>query len=209
MASKFTYDTNNKLFILKPGVTSLDAKTEFYSAVKYDWINNAPPGEAVPDVNLMHHRFPIESIGGQPIGGGQTISPYYNLLYGWRIRPAEENSALTIVGNIITAEGDEPFLPTLGAFNTFVTYVVSSNSITSETGGGGLTAADVWDLTNGIEPSLTPRQAMRLIAAASAGKLSGAAGPNVTIRNVGDTKDRIIATVDEDGNRTAVTTDGT
>lgn len=209
MASKFTYDTDNKLFIVKSGVTSIDARDEFYSAVKYDWLHDAPVGEAVPDLVLMHHRFPIESIGGQPIGGGQTISPYYNLLYGWRIRPAEESAALTVIGNIITAEGDEPFVPTIGAYNTFVTYVVSSNSITSETGGTGLTAAEVWDLTNGIEPSLTPRQAMRLLAAASAGKLSGAAGPTVSIRNVGDTKDRITATVDEDGNRIDIVTDVT
>jgi len=207
MAAKFTYDCTNKLFILKPGVTSLDAKTEFYSAIKYDWIHDAPVGESVPDIRLMHHLFPIESIGGQPIGGGQTISPYYNLLYGWRIRPPEENSALSIVGNIITAEGDEPFVPTVGAYNTFVTYVVSSNSITSETGAGTLTADEVWDLTNGIEPSLTPRQAMRLFAAALAGKTSIADGVR-TFRDVADTKDRITVEVDGTGNRTATTVDG-
>lgn len=70
-------------------------------------------------------------------------------------------------------------------------------------------AAALLDLSNGIETSITPRQAMRLILAASAGKLSGAATTTITIRNVGDSKDRITATVDSSGNRTAVTTDGT
>lgn len=65
------------------------------------------------------------------------------------------------------------------------------------------------DRSSGIETSITLRQALRLVLAASAGKLSGAAGATVTIRNVGDSKDRIVATVDADGNRTAVTTDVT
>jgi len=71
------------------------------------------------------------------------------------------------------------------------------------------TAAALWDLSDGIETSITPRQAMRLILAAAAGKLSGAATTTITIRNVGDSKDRLTATVDADGNRSAVTVDGT
>jgi hypothetical protein len=70
-------------------------------------------------------------------------------------------------------------------------------------------AAALMDLANGIETSITPRQALRLILAASAGKLSGAGTTTVTIRNVGDSKNRITATVDSDGNRSAVTTDAT
>lgn len=58
-----------------------------------------------------------------------------------------------------------------------------------------------------VETGLTVRQALRLISAALAGKVSGAETSTVTIRNVGDTKDRITATVDANGNRTAVTTD--
>lgn len=69
-------------------------------------------------------------------------------------------------------------------------------------------AAALLDATNGIETGLTLRNAMRLIAAASAGKLDGAATTTVTIRNaVADSKDRIVATVTEDGNRTAITYD--
>jgi hypothetical protein len=70
-------------------------------------------------------------------------------------------------------------------------------------------AAALLDLANGIETSITPRQAIRLILAASAGKLSGAATTTVTIRNVGDSKDRITAVVDSSGNRSAVTVDAT
>lgn len=64
------------------------------------------------------------------------------------------------------------------------------------------------DRANAIETGLTLRQALRLIAAADAAKLSGAATTTVTIRNaVADSKDRITATVDADGNRTAITYD--
>jgi len=63
------------------------------------------------------------------------------------------------------------------------------------------------DRANGIETGLTPRQAARLTVAAAAGKLSGAATSTITIRDLADTKNRIVATVDADGNRTAITRD--
>lgn len=69
------------------------------------------------------------------------------------------------------------------------------------------TADSILDQADGVESGITPRGALRLIAAASAGKLSGAATTTVAIRNVGDSKTRITATVDADGNRSAVTTD--
>ena len=63
------------------------------------------------------------------------------------------------------------------------------------------------DRANGVETSCTPRQALRLILSALAGKLSGAGTTEITIRDVGDTTDRIVATVDASGNRTAITLD--
>lgn len=58
-----------------------------------------------------------------------------------------------------------------------------------------------------IETSFSLRETLRLVMSALAGKLSGAATTTVTIRDVNDAKDRITATVDESGNRTAVTYD--
>lgn len=59
-----------------------------------------------------------------------------------------------------------------------------------------------------IESGLTLRQALRLVAAATAGKISGASGTTITIRNpIADSKDRIVATVDVDGNRSSLTYD--
>lgn len=55
--------------------------------------------------------------------------------------------------------------------------------------------------------SYTLRQLLRGIAAAGLGKLSGAATTTVTIRSADDTKDVVVATVDSDGNRSAITLD--
>lgn len=63
------------------------------------------------------------------------------------------------------------------------------------------------DRASAVETGVTPRGALRLMLAALAGKLSGAGTSTVTVRNVGDSKNRIQATVDADGNRAAVTTD--
>lgn len=64
------------------------------------------------------------------------------------------------------------------------------------------------DGEDAIETGLTLRQALRLLAAAAAGKLSGGNTATNVIRNaVADTKDRIVATVDKAGNRTAIAVD--
>ena len=64
-------------------------------------------------------------------------------------------------------------------------------------------------LDDAVEGGETLRQAVRLIRAAAVGKLSGAATTEITIRDAADTKARITATVDSNGNRSAVTTDAT
>lgn len=59
-----------------------------------------------------------------------------------------------------------------------------------------------------VETGLSVRDTLKLCVAALAGKISGASGTTVTIRNaVGDDANRIVATVDASGNRTAITYD--
>ena len=130
MAASLTYDTTNKLFILNAGVTALDIKVDLYSDVKEDWKDNA---------SLTKFRFPVISVGGQSIGGGQVISPYYILRYGWKIRPQEANHTLTISGNVITDDETDVFINTVGNYNVRIKYVVSSNSLTQEVAATGLT----------------------------------------------------------------------
>lgn len=62
---------------------------------------------------------------------------------------------------------------------------------------------------NDIETNYSLREALRLILSTLAGKVSGAPGTTITIRNITDDKDRVVATVDSNGNRTSVTYDVT
>ena len=93
---------------------------------------------------------------------------------------------------------------TVGAFaaDSITAAALATDAVTEIANG-------LLDLSNGVETGLTVRQALRLDTAALCGKSSGfPSGPGV-FRNVGDTKARITATVDSDGNRINVTTDAT
>lgn len=68
-------------------------------------------------------------------------------------------------------------------------------------------SVNVLTLADGVETGYTLQQAMRLILATSAGKLNGAETSTINIRDINDTKNRIVATVTESGNRTALTID--
>lgn len=98
---------------------------------------------------------------------------------------------------------------TAAAGVTFPASVASPTNITAGTittlSSAGIDA--ILDQTAGVETGVTPRQCFRLMLAGLAGKVSGASGTTVTIRDTNDTKNRIIATVDSSGNRSAVTLD--
>jgi hypothetical protein len=84
------------------------------------------------------------------------------------------------------------------------------DAILDDTGTAGvpLTAAAIDAILDEVvEGSTTMRQMLRGFAAALMGKASGMATTNAVLRDIGDTKNRITATVDADGNRTAVTLD--
>lgn len=81
--------------------------------------------------------------------------------------------------------------------------VISSNANTA-------IANALFDQANGVETGLTLRQWLRLGGAVLLGKASGLATATAVFRAaVSDSKDRVTATDDVDGNRTAVITDAT
>lgn len=98
--------------------------------------------------------------------------------------------------------------------NTNVADVANRNQVSIRTANSaGLVVVDQTSalvaaiLDSEIETGLTLKNALRLNTSVTSGKISGAPGPTIVIRNVGDTKDRVTATVDADGNRTAITYD--
>lgn len=66
-------------------------------------------------------------------------------------------------------------------------------------------ASAVW--AEALESGYTAQEIMRVMAAALAGEVSGAGTATVTIRDIADTTNRIVASVDGTGNRTSVTLD--
>lgn len=101
----------------------------------------------------------------------------------------------TLQGNVTTILAD--YARRTGDYSTLTTGNIPT---------AAQNATALLDAANGVETSFTLRQAMRLMLAALAGKLS-ISGNTVTIRDVNDTVNRIVATTDADGQRTAVTKD--
>jgi len=89
--------------------------------------------------------------------------------------------------------------------NTDMRGTDSANTVVPDAAGVAPTAAEI--MAAGDVDGFTLEEAMKLCLAGLAGKLSGAAGVTVTIQAADDSKARITATVDSDGNRSAVTLD--
>ena len=95
----------------------------------------------------------------------------------------------------------------VGAIKAKTDLIPSSPAAVGDIPTAAQNAAGLLDLANGVETGLTVRESLRAAVSALVGILAGAATGTITIRNVGNTKTRITATVDADGNRSAVTLD--
>jgi hypothetical protein len=88
------------------------------------------------------------------------------------------------------------------AAQTFDTMDTNIDSVLADTGTDGVVVAP-----RTVEGALDEIEALRLMLAALVGKASGGGTATITFRDTGDSKDRIILTVDSSGNRSAVTLD--
>jgi hypothetical protein len=212
-----TFNTGSKLQILDTG-TTIASVPRMYSDWK-DWVRLSSNAQ---------YDFAYSPLGGDAITGAITIPFYAFLVNGWQIRPQEASHTLEVVDGILVAPSD-PFVPTVGAYNVRVNYQQPVQAFTV-TSGSGVLPDDVADIAAAVDAStvlakeatvsavpgnvmgstvetgLDVTEALKLITAALAGKVSGAGTSTVTIRDVNDTANRIVATVDTSGNRTAVTT---
>lgn len=148
----------------------------------------------------------FDTTGGDDIGGGTFIGSYFFLRTdnGWTIKLPEASGAVKLTGNLFPrVAGAVMFTnPTGSGITVRVLVSTSAQALTVEAS-SNLTANDVWSEV--IETGFSAKDLIRLQAAALAGKLS-VSGDTVTIRDVNDTTDRIIATTDVAGQRTAITT---
>jgi len=89
--------------------------------------------------------------------------------------------------------------------NTVVTDAATSGVIVAGYAGGMDPETRVFNFADTQEGNLTLAQMLRVLLCAQVGKLSGAPGGPIIVRDTPDTMNRITATVDIVGNRTVVT----
>lgn len=91
---KVTFDGENRLIIIAPGVTDIDVKVDIYSDWK-EWVR-------VRD----YSKYPraLRTIGGDATTPGERAGDLYFLMNGWRIRTWEGSHELSIDG-VINVDG--------------------------------------------------------------------------------------------------------
>ena len=126
-----TFDPANKRIILDSASVTA---TELYSR-SCDWLalsDNAKYGAV------------FRTAGGDDLGGGLSIPPYYFLQGSWRVRPMESSHNLTITGNLFVDGGGVPVVPTLGTYQVNVNYTVPVQAQgISTSGSSGPSAAEI------------------------------------------------------------------
>ena len=108
MPDVVTFDGPNKIITeIAGGATNELDVIEIYSEWK-EWV-------ATSDNSKFLQGFGV--VGGDPISSTQNLGSTFFLENGWRIRPAELDHKLTLIGNIFTREeGESVFLATIGAY---------------------------------------------------------------------------------------------
>ena len=98
------------------------------------------------DWHEANQQWPLafQLVGGNALGGGLFIPPYFFLMNGWRVRPMEASHNLTITGNLFVDGGGVPVVGTLGAYQVNVNYTVPVQAQGIATSGStGPTASEI------------------------------------------------------------------
>jgi hypothetical protein len=105
----------------------LDSTTVSAAEIYSRWVDWA-------GANLQY--VPVfRQVGGDDLGGGLSIPPYFFLQEGWRVRPMESSHNLTITGNLFVEGGGVPVVQTLGTYQVNVNYTVPVQAQGIATGG--------------------------------------------------------------------------
>ena len=98
------------------------------------------------DWHESNQQWPLafQLVGGNALGGGLFIPPYFFLLNGWRVRPMEASHNLTITGNLFVDGGGVPVVGTLGTYQVNANYTVPVQAQGIATSGStGPTASEI------------------------------------------------------------------
>ena len=161
------------------------------------------------------------SAGGNPAELDVTDAPG---VYIWSPSQAETNGNMIVIYSV-SATSDIVLRPAFIYTQTVMRGTDSANTTTPDAAG---TAASLHSTTNGkvdalnnlstgetgdavldevVEGAYTLRQILRLVLSRLCGKASGGGTTEITFRDTGDGTDRIVMTVDSNGDRSAVVLD--
>ncbi len=120
-----TFDGQN-LIIQLPSLGDYSSEIDLYSAWKR-WVRLGDNTKFLPA---------FETTGGDPIGGGQEIEPYYFLRndLGWRIRAPEADGQVVINGNLFPRDSTQDIFLQATGFDSFIRQIVSNRSVLSNAG---------------------------------------------------------------------------
>lgn len=99
---KVTFDGPNRLIYINPGVTSLEVRADLFSAWKKWMLFN--------EANNLFFLHAFTGLGGDPISDTAELGTTFFLENGWRIKPWDGHSAISITGNIYVREGGRPIV---------------------------------------------------------------------------------------------------
>ena len=114
----------------------LDSASVSAAQIWSDWV----------DWHETNQQWPLafQLVGGNALGGGLFIPPYFFLMNGWRVRPMEASHNLTITGNLFVDGGGVPVVGTLGTYQVNVNYTVPVQAQGIATSGStGPTASEI------------------------------------------------------------------
>jgi len=171
------------------GLSSIDAQIDIYSDLKEDWFNTP---------SLQGLRFPMRTFGDFKNPTDQ-IGPYIfvNNGLGWRFRGYDLDHELSVLGNLVPEDVTIPLWLARPGRTILINQEQSAQALTVQQA----------LLSESVEGNLDVQDVLRIMLAATANKLSGAGTGTISIRDLLDGKDRIVATTDALGNRSAVVLD--
>ena len=116
-----SFDGVNKIINL-PSTGSFDTEIDLYSDWK-EWVTLSDNAKYLPA---------FDTTGGDDIGSGQEIAPYFFLRtdLGWKIKAPEEDGDIVVQGNLFPrVSGQSLFLPPTGDFTVLITQSLSAKAV--------------------------------------------------------------------------------
>lgn len=140
-----TFDGENKLITATSGTTTIDVKEDLYSSWK-EFVGESDNSKYLPAFRV---------VGGEPIEGQNTITPYFFLLNGWRFRPQEADHNLTVNGILLVDGGGEPIIPTTGTYRVLVNRItpIRAESVLGSSSTEDFTSQDRQNLQTAVNNS--------------------------------------------------------